>query len=114
MNGKLVDVMQANDLTAARCARMRWNTPLSEEHAGRLLERLDVGSAPSVLDLGCGWGELLLRVVEASGRNTSGVGVDTDGAALDRGRRRAHQLGLGDRVSFVEASAAAWEETVVR
>lgn len=43
MTGKLVDVMQANDVTAARCARMRWNTPLSEEHAGRLLERLDVG-----------------------------------------------------------------------
>jgi len=34
---------------------MRWNTPLSEEHASVLIERLEGESADSVLDLGCGW-----------------------------------------------------------
>ncbi|MEU4401729.1 SAM-dependent methyltransferase, partial [Micromonospora orduensis] len=60
--------MQATDhLAASRYARMRWNTPLSEEHAALLLRRLDVRPGARVLDLGCGWGELLLRAVAAGG-----------------------------------------------
>ena len=35
--------MQSTDhLAASRYARMRWNTPLSQEHAALLLQRLDV------------------------------------------------------------------------
>ncbi len=109
--------MDDDDFAAARYAGMRWNTPLSAEHADLLLSQLDLRPARArmrVADLGCGWGELLLRAVAWSlrlaiaGRQVRGVGVDTDAAGLDRGRRRARELGLGQQVEFVQADAAAW------
>ena len=54
-----------DELENARYARMRWNTPLSEEHAALLLARLAVEPRSTVLDVGCGWGELLLRALSA-------------------------------------------------
>lgn len=47
------------DLADVSATRMRWEAPLSEEHAALLLQRLDIQPGASVLDLGCGWGELL-------------------------------------------------------
>ncbi|MGC4879238.1 SAM-dependent methyltransferase [Micromonospora sp. DT43] len=105
-------------LATSRYARMRWNTPLSEEHAALLLRRLDVGPGARVLDLGCGWGELLLRAVAAGGVTgpvaTRGVGVDTDEAALARGRRLASERSLNRHVAFVMGEAAAWHEPADR
>jgi SAM-dependent methyltransferase len=92
----------------ARYAWMRWNTPLSESHAEQLVARLEAPPGGSVLDLGCGWGELLLHTVQA-GSQLSGVGVDTDEELLARGRALAEARGLGDRVRFVTGAAAEWE-----
>jgi cyclopropane fatty-acyl-phospholipid synthase-like methyltransferase len=85
---------------------MRWNTPLSESHAARLLDLLDLRSPGSILDLGCGWGELLLRAVQRSPEHTVGVGVDSDDAALERGRGLARARGFDRRVEFVHSDAA--------
>jgi SAM-dependent methyltransferase len=97
---------------------MRWNTPLSEEHAALLLERLDVRPGGRVLDLGCGWGELLLRAVgTASGSDAAsvtGVGVDTDEVLLARGRQLAVERSLQQQVTFVKQEAAAWREPADR
>ena len=101
-----------DDPDRTRYDRMRWNTPLSEDHAALLLERLDVGPTDRVADLGCGWGELLLRAVESTG--ASGVGVDVDADGLERGRALAEARGLGDRVRFVESPAADWSEPADR
>jgi len=89
-------------------ARMRWNTPLSEEHAELLLSRLAVEPGSTVLDLGCGWGELLLRAVAGGGPDTQGVGVDSDQELLRRGETLAAERGLGDRVRFVCEPAGDW------
>ncbi len=94
-------------LAAARYARMPWNTPLAGDHAELLLDRLTPGE--HTVDLGCGWGELLLRAVARGGR---GTGVDTDRAALDRGRRAAAERGLP--VEFVQRPAAEWRGTADR
>ncbi|MEU1587940.1 methyltransferase domain-containing protein [Micromonospora sp. NPDC005710] len=105
-------------LAASRHARMRWNTPLSPEHAALLLQRLDVRPGARVLDLGCGWGELLLRAVTVGGVSgpvaTRGVGVDTDETALARGRRLAENRSLNRHVAFVKGEAAAWQEPADR
>jgi cyclopropane fatty-acyl-phospholipid synthase-like methyltransferase len=97
---------------------MRWNTPLSEAHASLLLHLLEVPGRESVLDLGCGWGELLLRSVALglSGRDgeCAGVGVDTDPSLLERGRALARERGLEDRVRFVHAGAETWTEPADR
>jgi cyclopropane fatty-acyl-phospholipid synthase-like methyltransferase len=88
---------------------MRWNTPLSEAHASLLLDRLGIPAGGTVLDLGCGWGELLLRAVDADTTGSAtGTGVDTDEAALARGRSLAADRSLDHRVTFVEQEAASW------
>lgn len=99
--------MEDEDLKAALYARMRWNAPLSVDHAELLMDRLDVRPGARVVDLGCGWGELLLRVVARADRAT-GTGVDTDAGALTRARRLAAERHLDARVQFAEADVAGW------
>lgn len=101
-------------LEQAHFSAMRWNTPLSEAHAELLIERLEPESATTVLDLGCGWGELLIRAVLAAGQDCAGIGVDTDAEQLARGRRAAAERGAGHRVSFVEGEAQAWRQPADR
>jgi SAM-dependent methyltransferase len=105
-------------LDLSHYARMVWNAPLSTDHADLLLERLDTQSDSGVLDLGCGWGELLIRAVlradAGSGATTTGIGVDIDVQALQRGRARAAELGLGAQVTFVEQAAASWRRSADR
>lgn len=88
---------------------MRWNTPLSVAHADMLVDGMNLGAGGRIVDLGCGWGELLMGAV---GRDPElrGVGVDTDPVALERGRALARRRELDSRVSFVEAEAASWAE----
>ena len=108
---------QADDdgLAEAKCAAMRWNTPLSEAHAEMLLDRLELPGSGSILDLGCGWGELLVRAVSAArDSRVTGIGVDTYGPDLERGRSAAAGRGLEDRVTFVEASAVGWDKPADR
>lgn len=93
-------------------ARMRWNTPLSPEHAGLLCDRLDLKPGQRIADLGCGWGELLLTAVARAGEGSAGVGTDVDGRLLERGRQEAARRGLD--VTFTEADAADWHETAQR
>jgi hypothetical protein len=99
--------MEGDDLEEALYARMRWNVPLSEEHAGLLTGRLSLRPGARVVDLGCGWGELLLRVVASTDRAT-GTGVDTDARALSRARRQAADRHLDGQVLFAEADIAGW------
>ncbi|MFK3734441.1 SAM-dependent methyltransferase [Streptomyces sp. NPDC088090] len=87
-----------------RLGSLTFHGPLSEERAERLLRRI-AGSGPAdVLDIGCGWGELLLRVLDAV-PGAKGTGIDVNAEDLARGRALAAERGLADRVVFVEESA---------
>jgi precorrin-6B methylase 2 len=99
--------MEGEDLEAALYARMRWNVPLSVEHAELLIGQLSLRPGARVVDLGCGWGELLLRAV-ASTAQVTGTGVDTDARALSRARRQAADRHLDGQVRFAEADIAGW------
>jgi len=48
-----------------RLTRLTFRGPLSEARAGALVRRLALAEPGTVLDLGCGWGELMLRVLAA-------------------------------------------------
>jgi hypothetical protein len=80
-------------------------TPLSEERAGRLVDFLGSGLQGTVVDIGCGWAEFLMRVVAAV-PDCRGIGVDADGDAIAHGRRLAEQRGLSDRLTLTAADAA--------
>ncbi|MFD8843912.1 SAM-dependent methyltransferase [Streptomyces pseudogriseolus] len=84
--------------------RLTFHGPLSGHRAGRLVERLARTGPATVLDIGCGWGELMLRVLEAV-PGATGVGVDLKAGDLARGRRAAEERGLAGRVRFLEESA---------
>jgi len=95
--------------TPPRLTRMRFHGPLSDARAARLVARLAATAPATVLDLGCGWGELMLDLLDAVPA-AAGVGVDVDAEDLDRGRGNALARGLGERVMFVEGSAAEHEQ----
>jgi SAM-dependent methyltransferase len=79
-------------------------SPLSESRAARLVAFLTEDEPSTVLDVGCGWGELLLRVLEAS-PTSRGLGVDLDEEAVAAAHRRAVDRGLADRATFEAADA---------
>ncbi|MYT71419.1 MULTISPECIES: class I SAM-dependent methyltransferase [unclassified Streptomyces] len=87
-----------------RLTSLTFHGPLSEPRAADLVERLALAGPSTVLDIGCGWGELMLRVLEAAPKAT-GRGIDLNADDLARGRTNAATRGLADRVEFLEQSA---------
>jgi hypothetical protein len=79
-------------------------TPLSEERAGRLVDFVTADLRGTVVDIGCGWAELLLRAVAAAPQ-AQGQGVDLDTDSIEHGRRLAAERGVADRVTLTVADA---------
>lgn len=84
--------------------RLTFHGPLSGGRADRLAADLAACRPADVIDYGCGWGELLLRVLEAA-PEAHGVGIDSHGQEIARGRENADKRGLSGRVSFIEGPA---------
>lgn len=86
---------------------LRFLSPMSRERAEGLASWLVEGLAEggTLLDAGCGWGELALLVAAAAPHGRV-VGVDLDGTRVEEGRRRAASRGLGDRVEFLQGDVA--------
>ncbi|MFE6408758.1 SAM-dependent methyltransferase [Streptomyces sp. NPDC057837] len=91
-------------MTPPRHTRLTFHGPLSGTRADALVRRLARNSPATVLDIGCGWGELMLRLLAAVPEAT-GTGIDLDAEDLARGRRAAEARGLAPRVRFLEESA---------
>ncbi|MBO3749361.1 methyltransferase domain-containing protein [Streptosporangiaceae bacterium NEAU-GS5] len=81
-----------------------FNSPLSAERAHRLVTQMAAREPVTVIDLGCGWGELLLRLLVAL-PGAKGVGIEQHAADVSRARANAEARGLEERVTFVEGSA---------
>ncbi|MET9590982.1 class I SAM-dependent methyltransferase [Streptomyces sp. NPDC006516] len=96
-------------MSASGNDRLTWNTPLSEQHAAQLIAACAPAPGARIADFGSGWGELLMRLVEAAPGST-GDAVETDTEAVERGRLLAGERGLGDRVRFHEIPAAEHTE----
>src|SRR5215467_4878418 len=85
--------------------RLDFMAPLSGARADRLVADLAALGPSTVIDLGCGWGELLLRIVTAS-PTAQGIGVDTHLPDIERGRANAAARHVSDRVTFIHGPAA--------
>ena len=84
-----------------------FNSPLSEERADCLIALCH--PANRILDLGCGWGELLLRMLEVN-PDSHGTGIDSDGVLIERGSDAAIARGFQERVSFICSDATTASE----
>jgi len=97
-----------NELTApSGHTYLDFNAPMSAQRADALIGGLRPLAGARILDLGCGWAELSLRLLAAE-PSATGVGVDTDEEAIERGVANAKQRGLADRVNLVHADATTW------
>jgi SAM-dependent methyltransferase len=81
--------------------------PLTEERAAAIISSLGPLDGQRVLDLGCGWAELLLRTI-ASSPTATGVGVDLKEIDVEHGRANAARRGLSDRVDLRVGDASTW------
>lgn len=98
-------------LLGAGAEALRFNAPLSGERAEELVDRLGRLGLRTVVDLGCGRGELA-RLVAARLPDTAVVGVDTDPSAIESARRLTSNAGLERKVRFEIGDAASWSEPV--
>jgi SAM-dependent methyltransferase len=78
--------------------------PLAHERMMLLGEICRLGPETTVLDLACGKGEMLCQFAARFG--VSGAGVDIFPPLVAEARARAAELGVADRVSFVEGDAS--------
>jgi cyclopropane fatty-acyl-phospholipid synthase-like methyltransferase len=85
-------------------ARLTFHGPLSAARANRLAADLAASSPASVVEYGCGWGEFLLRVLDAAPA-ASGTGIDISARDIAHARENAETRGLSGRVSFIEGPA---------
>lgn len=83
---------------------LTFNAPLSSQRAHRLAADLAATNPALIVDLGCGWAELLLMTL-AGAPQARGIGVDVHGPDLERARLAAASRVLGDRVDLLEGSA---------
>lgn len=67
----------------ARYADLDFNAPISTAHAREAVASLRPLTGATVVDLGCGWAELLLRILEEE-PSAQGFGVDRDAAGRPR------------------------------
>lgn len=84
-------------------------SPFDDDTVSEVLAALPVPDGGLVLDVGCGRGEWLLRLLSAR-PGVRGVGVDRAAPAIAAAGRRAAELGLAARVELVRADAGEWLE----
>lgn len=93
----------------SRYGHLDINSPIASWRFERQVEECAAFAPQTILDIGCGWGELLQRVTERV-PGAKAVGIDSDLELLERGRAGAARRGIGDRLEFVEYQGEDWTE----
>ena len=83
---------------------MLFNSPISPEKADRLISLLPLHPGEHVLDVGCGTGEFLIRIIEKHA--VQGVGVDIDSPSLESARKTSEERDLNRLTEFLEMDIA--------
>ncbi|MGW6906876.1 SAM-dependent methyltransferase [Streptomyces sp. NPDC054940] len=102
----MTDTERTDTSHPPRLTRLTFHGPLSETRANTLVDRLTRTNPATVLDIGCGWGELMLRTLTAAPEAT-GIGIDLNTDDLTRARHNAETRGLTRRAEFIEESATS-------
>jgi hypothetical protein len=89
-------------------ANERILNPFTDEKLMLLAEVCRLRPGMTMLDLACGKGEAVCRWAQQWG--ITGVGVDISKVFLPAAQQRAHELGVADKVTFVEADAGTYPQ----
>ena len=81
--------------------------PVSSENVDLVVDALHLEAGARVLDVGCGKGEILIRVLERWA--AAGVGVDLSPSFLAEAFRQASERVPGAEVEWLEGDATAFE-----
>jgi len=76
-----------------------YNAPLSPESFSWLCKALKVREKAHVVDLGCGWGQLLIDIVMHLPQST-GSGYDSDQLMIEHATTMASTFAIEDRITF--------------
>ncbi|AMV22355.1 SAM-dependent methyltransferase [Planctomyces sp. SH-PL14] len=88
-------------------SELLWNAPVSAEKMAEVFETLELRPGQSVLDVGCGSGEVLIRLRERS--PLRGLGIDLSAERIREARQRADGRVDAGEVRFLEADARTLE-----
>ena len=80
-----------------------WNAPISESKMDAQIAALEIQDSETVLDIGCGCGEVSLRICERY--SADAVGIDSSVEHLAEARRRASSRRLLGQVTFTLCDA---------
>lgn len=103
------DETARRNLMAAGAAAVRFNAPLGERRATKIVEFVGA-NARTVVDLGCGRGSLAIELARAKPQLRC-VGIDSDAEAIEQARVSAVIAAdgdLGQRVSFEVGDVSEW------
>lgn len=79
-------------------------SPLSSQRAQRLCHFLASNTNGTVVDIGCGWGALLIQLLE-SDPVLRGIGIDLNEARITHGQTLAEERGVADRLTLTAGDA---------
>lgn len=104
--------MTNDDAPVGYYEHLDFNSPMTGRTADDIVGQLAPNGPTTITDIGCGWGELLLRLLTACPEAT-GHGIDDDDALIERARRNAESRSLLPRVRFSESVEMATPSDLV-
>jgi len=107
VTGPMPDRIDVSQFFEAGADAVDFNAPLGQVRAVALVEALSRFQPDTVVDLGCGRGELS-RMVASRLSQATVIGVDTDAPSIRAAATLAEAQSVGDRVRFEIGDAAAW------
>lgn len=87
--------------------KLLWNAPVSEPKMAQCIASLNLHSKQNVLDVGCGCGEVLIRVCEQY--ETHGTGIDSSAEHIEEAKQRLVGRATTSRVNLIEANAESFQ-----
>jgi SAM-dependent methyltransferase len=78
--------------------------PLSEERAAKLINFVSANLTGTVIDVGCGWAEFLMRVLQGAPK-AKGIGIDLRDSYIRHAQSLARERGIDDRISLIAGDA---------
>ena len=99
--------MDRDEISAITHGDRPFHNPLDPARIDAAIDRLGLGPGDRVLDVGCGPGELLVRIAERTG--AGGLGVDRSELVIEQARRRAAARAPEAALEFVAGDADGLE-----